>query len=433
MLKQFPGHFKQKEENISAIWKSGIFVFDANTLLNLYRYSNETTQVFLKLLEEHQERIWLPEQAAHEYLSNRTGVISDQIRSYEQTLRDIKKIQDSFSISRGHPFISTSAKKQLDDAIEKLNEELEKSRQQQEELIYKDTIKEKLGELFEDCVGEPLDNLDELFVEGKKRYESKIPPGYKDGGKHKEPISKVELRSNFGDWILWSQLLKYAKESSSCVILVTDDRKEDWWEISNGKTIGPRPELIAEFEKITEQAILLYTPESFLNEIEKQLKIEVSKSSIKEVEAEQAQRSELINEALSEREFSKWLSPNEAVGPAGKRALYSQKYLEFANRMRNEYLHSDRKDRLNYKETRRLNRIIRSVEEQDQLWYELDLLQTKKNSLMEIISEIDSVLSDVEADKDSLHYKKMSERRLDALQDLSKINRKIDELRSFLD
>ena len=51
----------------------------------------------------------------------------------------------------------------------------------------------------------------------------------------------------FGDFFLWKELLEHGKEQKRPIIFVTDDKKEDWWLKVKGRTLGPRPELIAEF------------------------------------------------------------------------------------------------------------------------------------------------------------------------------------------
>jgi len=39
---QFPGYYRRTEEELQRIWEDGLFVLDANVLLNLYRYSEDT-------------------------------------------------------------------------------------------------------------------------------------------------------------------------------------------------------------------------------------------------------------------------------------------------------------------------------------------------------------------------------------------------------
>ena len=42
MRKTFPGYYRPTEAEFRRLWDKCIFVLDANVLLNLYRYSEET-------------------------------------------------------------------------------------------------------------------------------------------------------------------------------------------------------------------------------------------------------------------------------------------------------------------------------------------------------------------------------------------------------
>lgn len=44
MKSKFLGHFKLNDDQVKEIWANGVFVFDANTLLNMYRYSGNPPQ-----------------------------------------------------------------------------------------------------------------------------------------------------------------------------------------------------------------------------------------------------------------------------------------------------------------------------------------------------------------------------------------------------
>ena len=85
----FPGFFKESEESLKQAWDECIFVFDANILLNFYRYSDSTRNEFLQMLVEIKERVWIPYRAAEEYLNNRLSVIAKQESSYDETEKAI--------------------------------------------------------------------------------------------------------------------------------------------------------------------------------------------------------------------------------------------------------------------------------------------------------------------------------------------------------
>ena len=85
--------------------------------------------------------------------------------------------------------------------------------------------------------------------------------------------------------IWWKQAIDYAKKNKCDLIIVTDDKKDDWWYKVSGKTISPRVELIREFDQETYgQSFLMYKTHQFM-EVAKELDgTKVSDSSIREAE-----------------------------------------------------------------------------------------------------------------------------------------------------
>lgn len=60
------GYFKPSEADIKDMWQESIFVFDTNVLLHLYRYSDETRDELLKIIDAFKDRIWIPRKVADE-------------------------------------------------------------------------------------------------------------------------------------------------------------------------------------------------------------------------------------------------------------------------------------------------------------------------------------------------------------------------------
>ncbi|MEQ9367742.1 MAG: PIN domain-containing protein [Coleofasciculus chthonoplastes F3-SA18-01] len=87
----FPGYYRPtSEEEFKKIWQEAIFSFDANILLNIYRYSSETKERLFEIIEHLKERIWIPHQVAYEYQKERLKVISQQSQPYDE----IRKLLD---------------------------------------------------------------------------------------------------------------------------------------------------------------------------------------------------------------------------------------------------------------------------------------------------------------------------------------------------
>lgn len=88
--KKFPEYYRMTENELMEIWKNCIFIFDANILLSLYRYSERTKNGLLNLMRKFFERIWLPHQSALEYNRNRFEVIAEQEKAHNEFIEKIK-------------------------------------------------------------------------------------------------------------------------------------------------------------------------------------------------------------------------------------------------------------------------------------------------------------------------------------------------------
>jgi len=285
MKDQFPGHFKGSQENLREVWDSCIFVFDANILLNLYRYSDTTRNEFLRLLEKIKTRVWLPHRAAEEYLNNRLSVIDQQEQSYDSTIKSINSLKSDLDNARQHPFVSKQTMGQVDSIFNALCEELLSNRQVHTQRISNDEIKDSISEIFKNRVGSPFDKekLKKLIVDGEERYKQKIPPGFKDASKSSESEVFTEKCRKYGDLIVWKQVLERSIEVDKSVVLVTDDKKEDWWERFKGKTVGPRPELVQEFNDNTKNTFHMYQADRFLELARENLGEQVSPEIVEEI------------------------------------------------------------------------------------------------------------------------------------------------------
>ena len=300
----FPGHFKETEHDLREVWDTSLFVFDANILLNLYRYSDITTSEFLRILEKLKERAWLPHRAAEEYLNNRLSVIDQQERSYDETTKSISTLKTDLENARQHPFVNESIMEQVKNVFDILCAELQKNKAIHTKRISNDEIKESISNIFENSVGSPyeISKLEEIIVEGEERYKQKIPPGYKDASKSADSDIFLEKCRKYGDLIVWSQVIDKAIETGKGIVLVTDDKKEDWWEKFKGKTVGPRPELVKEFQERTTKSFHMYQADRFLELARENLDEQVSQEIVEEIR-EVRRRDMLAQRRVRDAEF----------------------------------------------------------------------------------------------------------------------------------
>ena len=95
------------------MWEKSIFVIDANVMLNLYRYSQDTRNKLIAALKQFSPRLWVPHQAAWEYQRNRLDVISKQREAYNEIERAFaetpKKLESVLGAYNKHPLINIEA------------------------------------------------------------------------------------------------------------------------------------------------------------------------------------------------------------------------------------------------------------------------------------------------------------------------------------
>ena len=304
MREGFEHYYRLSKHDIAKLWRECVFVFDANVLLDLYRYTPETKDELFSTLDKLKARIWIPHQVALEFHRNRLDAVAATFQPYQQIKDVIAKLRkDALAIlsqlSSKHPFIKPEEIGQkIDLALKEIGQELDRLAAQhpnQSKRADEDDIRDHLSKLFENKTGAPLENeeLAAALKEGEQRYAKKIPPGYMD-----EKPKDAERR--FGDLVIWKQVIKFAKENKQSVIFVTGDTKEDWWEIKGNSTIGPRPELRQEFYEETKELFYMYETTNFLKHAAKVVAEAgpVKDAAVKEIQAVQRERN--LNQLLRE-------------------------------------------------------------------------------------------------------------------------------------
>jgi hypothetical protein len=282
MRSTFHGYYRPDEATIGSIWKSGTVVAESNVLLDLYRYSKATCQSWLDLLGKLGDRLWIPYQVGLEFHRNRLGVIAEGIQPYDEAKADLRQVVDTFESQTSHPYVQESSLVSFKAAVDTLQEDLASAKERMAESIRDDALLTQLTHLYEGRVGPAPDSKEERETqkEGRRRYENRIPPGYRDFNKNKDRPE----REQYGDYRLWRQLLERAAEVKRNVILIQGDRKEDWYVDVRGELLGPRPELVMEFVEETGQQFLMYTPVSFLRIAPEKLNVEVADGAVTEAE-----------------------------------------------------------------------------------------------------------------------------------------------------
>jgi hypothetical protein len=275
MRKVFHQYFKPTETELRELWDHGLFSFDASVLLNVYGYSSETRDKLVDFIQRNAHRVRLPYQFGLEYARNRSSVIVKQVNNYNRVEKALREIRDTdIAPKREHPYLNKKSLK----AYEQIQKELEQNRKTMEKLISSDPYAEKLMAMLEGRIGAcpTTEEIAQLHAEARERYEKGTPPGFED-------LKNKEVPDAYGDYIGWQQLMQIAKAEKVSIILVNDDQKADWWYIERDRTIGPRPELLEEFTRVTNQQFHMYTSESFLRAAKQFTTADIREEVIEEV------------------------------------------------------------------------------------------------------------------------------------------------------
>ncbi len=278
----FPGYYRPTEEEFKALWQNCIFVFDTNVFLDLYRLSTKSANDLIRMLEKIQDSIWMPYQVAVEYHRNLYVEISTQSQKYDAALKQIDDLKKKIADKRNHPFLPQNENKEFENYCEKLKDQMRKQQEEVGRLLLDNELKDRLSSILNGSVGAKIleEDLEKYYEEGERRYKKHIPPGYCD----------VKKDNPYGDYIIWREMMEYAKDKKKDIIFVTSDVKDDWFLRIDGKTIGARPELIGEFKDKTKQSIYLYQFDRFIEYLKEHKQLEIEEDTVIEVQEHQLRK-----------------------------------------------------------------------------------------------------------------------------------------------
>ncbi|WP_288226822.1 PIN-like domain-containing protein [uncultured Enterococcus sp.] len=288
---EFPDFYRQNLENRKPEMNSSntSIVFDTNSLLNVFRFSPNTSDSFIKTIEKQKEWLYIPYLVALEFHFNKKSVMTE----YEDKVTDFKnkfekkwkKISEDFSKDMFEDFsfregqdvtkqISLELSKDIrevldqnkDDIKNKSYKKVEKISEEQASLYSRliASIEEKTGNRYKQ------DWINDVQTEGKERYPKKYPPGYDDSNKSGKfrKYNSIEYDTQYGDLIIWKDILEYSKDKDY-IIWVTSDgqspKKSDLqYKLKNNKIIGPRVELIEELRLQSNANLFIINESKFI-------------------------------------------------------------------------------------------------------------------------------------------------------------------------
>lgn len=327
MRKIFPGYFVPTEAEFDDLWRTATFAFDASVLLGLYRVTTESRELLFSVLEKLGDRIFLPHQAALEYLRNRLAAVDDRSAAITLYRKEAEELYNRFQskaeehdIPRVHQILDALRK-----AKEVIAECVQQALKDEPDLIRSDHILTKLNELFDEKTGlaPKVTEREERCKRGADRYARKVPPGYED--------NKKDEPSRYGDFLIWCELLDRAQSKKKPIVFVTRDLKADWWVRHRGETLAPRPELVQEMHEHATVRFYMYTTDRFLEYAQRFFNLlpdatKKAASEFKELEKEEKKSSLNVS-----RDFEgyglEWISPTHRFSIADYQVSSSESAL----------------------------------------------------------------------------------------------------------
>jgi hypothetical protein len=303
MKDEFIGFYKLTEPEYKILWENATFVFDANVLLNLYRFRKKTAEELIGVMDKLSNRVWIPYHAALEYQRNRLAVIAKQNTKFNEVRKVVGSVVSKLEGDLGqldlikrHSTINTDTLlADIKGAVEKFTPLLDAFESGHFRLDGEDQIRARLEIIFNGRVGPKPDEQEQVIKLEKlaeERFKKKIPPGYMDYEKDKSDVAEfayggINYRGKYGDFIIWEQVIAFASSSNlTDLIFVTDDNKEDWLfkiDQEGKRTVGPRPELIDELlRRSNVKRFNIYSSENFLKYSGQFLSMDISDDSIRD-------------------------------------------------------------------------------------------------------------------------------------------------------
>ena len=293
---EFAGFKAASSEQLDAALRNAIVAVDANVLLDLYRFRPRTSQDLITVLQKLGDRLVVPHQAVREFWRRRQHTLDSPRRSTKEATDALAKSGRSVcdALASWAKAVGVDEDElagltaRVNGFLGELRGELQAVLQDAGEERAMDPVLDQLEELLAGRVTVPLDQEEwtGCITEANRRIDSEEPPGYLDADKGGSDLPE----GGAGDYLVWYQTTRYAREQDRDLLIVTRDEKEDWWWRQQSEFIGPRPELVLEYQALSGRQLFLMRPLDLLR-----------RAAVLGVRVDQASSAEVAGVADAER------------------------------------------------------------------------------------------------------------------------------------
>lgn len=297
----YPEYYGYPNDDIKNLWEDSIVVFDANVLLDFYKYTPKLLDDLMEQLKIIIDKLWMPYQVGLELQRNRLKLIYEQLENIEKQKRaliELKPTKDKFFNfqNKTNPikadYLSIDIDKLINDVspiFDTLITQIEDEYKKYSEMLVNDRILTLFELLYENRVQVfpySKEALAILTENAKRRFSIGIPPGFKDQEKDDfEFFGDVKLEARYGDFFIWESLIEKSISSRKNIIFITNEEKEDWIRFVSKKKVGARPELVREFKLRTEgKVFMMYNATEFFKLAREYFKFNIENTELDEVQ-----------------------------------------------------------------------------------------------------------------------------------------------------
>lgn len=390
-MRNWEVHFHQPK-NIKELMETATVVVDTNVLLSVYQWRNVTVEEVLAALEalSAEKRLKVPYQVVKEFTKRRPQILKERINEIEVTLsslkRDNKQLIERVPMFEAKDVLSEAQEKQkaYNNALNGYQESLKNLRNEVKALFINDPYLTRIKNILSNSFFDPDIEKSEKELEdiAQKRFENKIPPGYKDNKKEE---------NNSGDYIIWHYILHMNND----VIFISNDKKPDWvYQDNHEMPISARRELVEEFYNESGGKDFIHlSPKEFIPLYNPNLSEDVKEDLNKQVILQSSFKTyNNINPKL----FTKTIAEINAIFRTYNpyQFKYQEGYITIEDG--EEYLSLAKSIYLRFLEH---DKDVREVESIVSITLNPERLNISKDKVYEMINEIDNILYDVYLDE----------------------------------
>lgn len=301
MKELFPYFYQDEEFDFEPLWQNAIFAFDTNVLLNLFAYHAQARQEWLEVLKKlgAENRLFMPFQVAYEYhlglagrvdRARKVNVSSSDLRCELHSVNELFKntaLVHSKEVVNGLEKKRMDAQKRITAIVQKFESELSSEVESWKKQFESDWMKTRnsLADAFSDCSASApsASTICARCDDAERRYVQNIPPGYKDAAKR-----EADFGNQYGDALIWFELLDVTRQTGKPLIFVTFDSKGDWWDKSREGHLKARKELVNEMLVKSGVVFHLSTAKRFADWMQSTSGATQATSEVERVEEEQS-------------------------------------------------------------------------------------------------------------------------------------------------